>query len=587
MDNTSRQSFGKRASRVVRGISFQLIALLSVALLPVGAISISQSLNLAREARAASELLLRSLTGEAATVELRLIETGFNAALRLEPEVVGAMTTPATCSSILAEFINNQLLFTFAGFTDLSGDMRCVSRGPALNLRGGASFDRILEIQTPTVDRMEADGREGDWALVTMQPLRENGDVVGFLSIVLPQLGLEPLTDRSGIPRPNEVALYNETGEILISVAGLDAASAHLPDADTVQALLAGPDQVINGTSITGVGVTFAKVTLLPDIATAIGIWPLENPITHSRRIILDAVLFPLLMWIASLSVAFLAARRLVINPIYTLRSSIRRFALGDRSFPTALPSGAPLELQDVIGTFNKLEMIIGRNEAALAAIADDKLLLLREVHHRIKNNLQMISSIINIQRRKSDDDGVRLVLRSLQDRVLSIAAIDQSLYLNGDVWDVRADDLIRSIIDRLISVNLETGHQVDVTTDYDAVLLHADQIGPLSLLANEAATNALKYVGKPTVGRAFVRITLKWDGDRVRFTAVNSMGPNWKERSILNKGTRLGTPLITAFSSQLEGVFQSGPVEADQTFVLTIAFLPSRLANEQSAAPA
>ena len=83
------------------------------------------------------------------------------------------------------------------------------------------------------------------------------------------------------------------------------------------------------------------------------------------------------------------------------------------------------------------------------------------------------------------------------------------------------------------------------------------------------------------------MRITLKWDGDRVRFTTVNSMGPNWRERSNLNKGTRLGTPLITAFSSQLEGEFQSGPVEADQTFVLTIAFLPSKPALEQAAAPA
>jgi two-component sensor histidine kinase len=582
MDETSGQPLANRISRFIRGISFQLIALLSVALLPVGAISISQSLTFARDTRASAEVLLRSLTAEAATLELRLIETGFTASDRLASAVVATRDTPAACSRVLTDFITGQSLFTFAGFTDLNGDMRCVSQGTALSLSEKPSFIRILQTQTATVDRIVPEGTNENGTLVTMQPLRDDGNVVGFLTIALPRLGLESLSDTSGIPRPSEVAIYNAAGEIVASVAGLDTLSAHLPDVAAVQALLAGSDQVSSGNSVDGTAVTFAKVTLIPGIATAIGVWPVDNPITQSSGVVFNAVLFPLLMWIASLAVAFLAAQRLVINPIYTLRSSIRRFALGDRSFPVSLPSGAPLELQDVISTFSRLEKIIGRNETALAMIADEKLLLLREVHHRIKNNLQMISSIINIQRRKTDDDEVRLVLRSLQDRVLSIAAIDQSLYHNGDVWDVRADELIGSITERLISVNLEQGHKVDVTTDYDAVLLHADQIGPLSLLANEAVTNALKYVGQPTIGRAFVRISLKWDGDQVRFTAINSMGPNWNARGALSTSTRLGTPLIQAFSSQLGGVIQSGPVEADQTYVLTIAFTPSAPAIDQ-----
>lgn len=579
MDDKAQPQLANRMSRFIRGISFQLIALLSVALLPVGAISISQSLNLARETRTTAEVLLRGLTAEAAAVELRLIETGFNAADRLETDVVATMASPAACSRLLAEFIAGQSLFTFAGFTDLNGNMDCVSGGPTSSLANNDRFMRILASQTSRVDRA---GATGNGPLVTMQTVRDGGQVVGFLSIALPNLALEPLSDRSGIPRPSNVVLFNAAGEILISVTGIETVSDELPDPIAVQRLLVGPDQVLNGASAGGEAATFAKVTLIPGVVTAIGVWRPDNQIIRSSAVVFDAVLFPLLMWIASLTVAFLAARRLVINPIHTLRSSIRRFALGDRSFPTTLPSGAPQELQDVINTFSRLEKIIGRNETTLAMIADEKLLLLREVHHRIKNNLQMISSIINIQRRKTDSDEVRLVLRSLQDRVLSIAAIDQSLYHNGDVWDVRADELIRSITERLVAVNLEHGHQVDVVTDYDAVLLHADQIGPLSLLANEAVTNALKYVGKPTLGRAFVRISLKWDVDQLRFTAVNSVGPNWKERGELNKGTRLGTPLIEAFSNQLGGVLQSGLVEADQSYCLTIAFTPSAPALDQ-----
>jgi two-component sensor histidine kinase len=291
---------------------------------------------------------------------------------------------------------------------------------------------------------------------------------------------------------------------------------------------------------------------------------------------VFNAVLFPALMWIASMAVAYLAANRLVIVPIRSLRGAIRRFALGDRSFHVALPAGAPLELQQVASTFGKLEQIIGRNESGLAAIAEEKLLLLREVHHRIKNNLQMISSIINIQRRKSDDPDVRLVLGGLQDRVLSIALIDQSLYQNGNIWDVRADTLIQSITDRLISVNLEPGHQVDITIALEPTLLHADQIGPVSLLANEAVTNALKYVGKPDQGRAFVRISLANVAAQIEFEVVNSVAPDRPNPTPKLSSSNLGMPLIKAFSSQLGATCTSALDESRQEFRMRVVFTPS-----------
>ena len=579
MDDGDARPWVNRVSRTVRGISFQLIALLSVAILPVGAVSISQSLSLARESRLAAEQLLQGLTVEAAGVDLRLITVGLAASKQVLTDLAGHRNSLIDCRALLRGFIASQNLLTFAGVTQPDGVMRCTSEAVQQadrDFHDSQLFQRLGNNSGPWVDRIEMDPAQANWTLVTTQPIVENGVVTGFLSIALPQLNLPPLVDVSDLPRPTDVMLFNHFGDMLTSVGPMDLAAGRLPDPVTLNALLVGPDRVLHGTNVAGEQVTFAKVTLIEGMVNAVGEWPVNNPITRVDTVVFNAVLFPALMWIASMAVAYLAANRLVIVPIRSLRGAIRRFALGDRSFPVALPAGAPLELQQVASTFAKLEQIIGRNESGLAVIAEEKLLLLREVHHRIKNNLQMISSIINIQRRKSDDPDVRLVLSGLQDRVLSIALIDQSLYQNGNIWDVRADTLIQSITDRLISVNLEPGHQVDITIALEPTLLHADQIGPMSLLANEAVTNAMKYVGRPDHGRAFVRISLSTVAGQIEFEVVNSVAPDSPNPTPKLSSSNLGMPLIKAFSSQLGATCTSELDKSGQEFRVRVNFTPS-----------
>lgn len=562
-----------RADRVTRGISFQLIALLSVVLLPVGAISVAQSLSIARDARRSVETQLLRLTGEYVAIERRQIEAGIKEAKRLATQIAATPDRPHACGKLLTDFIAGQPLFSFAGFVDATGEMRCVSQGSAQDFSQDPHFLRPSQNPDGALDRVTSTSADDSWAMMITQPVLDHGKGLGFVAVAVPPLGLPHLADSSDMSSPLGVFVVNAAGDVLASAA--DTAK-HLPAPATFQGLLDGPEGVFTGAGQSGEKSTFAKVVLVPGIAYAIGEWPMDNPITRSEWVVFKAMLFPMLMWGASLLIAFMAATRLVVRPIQALREAMQRFTRGERGISISLASGAPLELHEVVGTFNKLELIIARNETALAITADEKLLLLREVHHRIKNNLQMISSIISIQRRKTADADVRLVLRSLQDRVLSIAAVDQSLYQNGNIADVRADELIRSITDRLIGVNLEAGHVVAVISDYDVVVLHADQIGPLSLLANEAVTNALKYVGASAGGPEFVRIVLKLDDGMVTFGVVNSVAPGLNGRALLPGRTGLGMPLIQAFSEQLGAICESTAHDSDQTFHLVVTFRAS-----------
>lgn len=583
MDDSSSRTYLQRASRTARGISFQLITLLSVALLPVGAISVSQSLIFAEESRKSAETLLLSLTAEGASVEHRLIQTGFKAADGLVASVVANRDAPQLCNKLLTDFIAGHALFGFASFAKPNGTTQCASAPSGNHFSNTDDFVRMAQKGARFVYRVRLNPAVDDWALVTATPVEDNGKLLGFLSISVPSYKLQPLDTTSGIPRPVSVIVINAAGDLLTSDADPNLARDHFIAAAMMERLLGGADRVIDGPDIAGKQSTFVKVTLVPDVAYAIGTWPMENAITQTENVVFDATLFPMLMWLAGLSVAILAAKRLVIRPIHTLRSAMRRFALGERQVSVILPASAPIELREVVNTFNNLERIIERNEGVLAIIAEEKLLLLREVHHRIKNNLQMISSIISIQRRKTTDESVRLVLRSLQDRVLSIAEVDQSLYQNGNTWKVWADDLIRTITDRLIAVNLDVGHQIQVTAEYDEVQLQADQIGPLSLLANEAVTNALKYVGAPEGGRAFVRILLKYRDGLVRFEVVNSTAPGSRNGNLAPGGSYLGMPLIHAFADQLGATCKCQANDADQTFEVAVEFRPSATVAGQS----
>ena len=583
MDDVLPRSWKQRISRATRGISVQLIALLSIALFPVGAIAVSQSLIFDREARKSAETLLLSLTAEGASVEHRLLQTGFKAADRLVAGVIANQDSQQLCNKLLADFIAKQDLFSFASFAKADGAVQCASAPSGAHFSNAEGFVRMAQTPVRFVYRVKTHPAVESWTLVTAVPVKAKGVLLGFLSIAVPSLHLPPLETTSGIPRPTSIIVVNASGDLLTTDVNLEVARNNAIAPEMLDSLLEGADRVVDGRDLAGVQATFVKVTLIPDTAYAIGTWPKDNPITQSKNVLLDAILFPALMWFAGMSVAILAARRLVIRPIQTLRSAMRRFALGERYVSVTAPASAPLEIQEVVKTFNNLERIIERNEGSLAAVAEEKLLLLREVHHRIKNNLQMISSIISIQRRKTKDEGVKLVLSSLQNRVLSIAAVDQSLYQDNNTGDVRANDLIRTITDRLIAVNLDSGHQVDVVAEFDEVMLQADQISPLSLLANEAVTNALKYFGAPAGGKTFVRIELTNKDGLVRFEVVNSIAPGLQALNAAKDGACLGMHLMHAFADQLNATFKSGANEADHTFRLSLEFRPSAADAKQA----
>ena len=138
-------------------------------------------------------------------------------------------------------------------------------------------------------------------------------------------------------------------------------------------------------------------------------------------------------------------------------------------------------------------QLLREKNEVISSALKE-KELLLREIHHRVKNNLQVISSLLSIQSRQIQDVKAQDAVREGKDRVRSMALIHESLYRDSDILAVDSADYIDKLIHRLFSSYNIDPERISLDTKIDSMKLDVDIMIPLGLILNELISNALKY---------------------------------------------------------------------------------------------
>jgi len=181
----------------------------------------------------------------------------------------------------------------------------------------------------------------------------------------------------------------------------------------------------------------------------------------------------------------------------------------------------------------------------------NEKDILLREIHHRVKNNLQFISSLLGLQTEHVNDAVALGALQEGQDRVQSMALIHQNLYQDDNLTGVHVKDyfvkLIRSLFD---SYNIRKD-QIDLDLEIEDLNLDVDTVVPIGLVVNELVSNCLKYA---FTGRekGLIKVALKKDGAGLRLiVSDNGRGISDEEKKML--GSSFGHRLIRVFQEQLD----------------------------------
>jgi len=564
-----------------KGLGFRLGGLLSVAILPIGLISVIQTLHLSREYQRSSEIALLGRTATAAAGERALLQSALGTADALGPAVLETMDRPQACSDIMRGLVQRTVNFVYAGFTRLDGVTECSSVRGVHDLSQDAAFRQFSD-SPGTLVTTSADGPvTGKSVVVVIQPLYRGVELLGFIAVSMSH-DLLRSTHVSGLGTEGaRILTFNNQGEIISSdrESGGDIDRV-LPRGKSLPSLLSRSETTFRDISNSGESRVFSVVPVVPGLVYALGSWNrAESGITGIDITRRTALILPLILWAASLAVAYFAVYRLVLRHIRELRSQMRRFAIGDRSAPPPVLADAPAEIEDMSQTFHNMARILIRDEEAMETAVNEKTVLLKEVHHRVKNNLQLIASIINMQIRVIEHDDARRVLRSVQDRVASLATIYRNLYQAEHLDSVQADRLIRDIINQMTNASVGPGAGLRIDTRLEPLVLMPDQAVPLSLLATEAFTNALKYSGvSDPEAEPWVRVSLRADGPGHAVLEVeNSIGA-----SSLAEGTGLGSQLIEAFATQLEG--EADQETGDGRFLLRLRFRVENLHKRESA---
>ncbi len=132
--------------------------------------------------------------------------------------------------------------------------------------------------------------------------------------------------------------------------------------------------------------------------------------------------------------------------------------------------------------------------EAKIRASLQEKEVLLKEVHHRVKNNMQVISSLLRMQARRSNDEQTIASLQEAQHRIQSIALLHEHLYQSPDFSQIDVNHYVRSLTHTLIQSYEANRGQIRVTIDINDIKLNLTTAIPCSLIINELVSNALKH---------------------------------------------------------------------------------------------
>jgi len=177
--------------------------------------------------------------------------------------------------------------------------------------------------------------------------------------------------------------------------------------------------------------------------------------------------------------------------------------------------------------------------EAAKDELLREKDLLMQEVHHRVKNSLQLVRTLLQLQARGFEPGDVREKLEEAAQRIMTIAAVHQRLYEGGSVAETDAGNYLRGLVEDMQALAGEGDHQRTITLVTEPIRLPADDVTPLGLVVSELVTNAIKY------GRGTITVSLRRVGTGIE-VVVEDEGPGFTE-GVEPKG--LGMRLVRALA--------------------------------------
>ncbi|MDO9473140.1 MAG: sensor histidine kinase [Caulobacter sp.] len=368
------------------------------------------------------------------------------------------------------------------------------------------------------------------------------------LAAVIPLSSLRPeLADRS-LPRESQVAIVDRRGETL----SVTDPAAFPDDVSSWIDRAATRDSVLTyATDDNGVRRAYSIAPLVEDDLFVILSAPSRGLFATAWLDPMSGIVFPLIGFVVALLAMLFATERGVGRWIVYLQRVAAIYARGRFTVRPLQADRAPPEIRELAATLDHMAATIVARDASLHDNLAQKDALLREIHHRVKNNLQVISSLLSMQERALTDRVARQAMSDTRQRITALALIYRALYQGADIKHVDLRPFLEELTGQLLAGDMSAHGSVRTEVRADRLVIDPDKLAPLALFAVEAVTNAQKHALTEAGGTLTVEFTVR--GPEAELTiADDGGGRNAPPDPEDIKG--VGRTLMNAFARQLRG---------------------------------
>lgn len=209
----------------------------------------------------------------------------------------------------------------------------------------------------------------------------------------------------------------------------------------------------------------------------------------------------------------------------------------------------------EVLGSVHVARDITQRKiiEEQLQQALDDKDMLMKEIHHRVKNNLMIMSSLLNLQSRYIEDEVAKDIFKDCQSRAKTMALIHEKLYQSGQLKRIDVKDYVASLTNYIYRVYVTEPHRIILKVDLDDFMMDINTIISLGLILNEVLTNSFKYAF-PEKEKGTVTVKLRQINNKKFLLEVEDDGVGLPADFDPHNTNSLGMQLIYNLTEQIKG---------------------------------
>jgi two-component sensor histidine kinase len=544
------KSFLGRGADAAGSIRVRLAGALFIALLPILVLGVLQSVFAFKAEADSRRQSLELAAGRGAAIARARIEAAGVLLQTLGPGSVGLQCAQRldTVKRRLPGYAN---LIRFDAYGRVSCAAATTPADPARS--GRAWFQDLASGSHMVVASVPGATYATEPAVLTaVRAEDDTGRFRGAMAAVLTLSSLKPETANRYLPGGAEVALADSEGRVF---AATDPRAFGPPPPDWRQratksgsALWSGADRDSRRRDFSAAPLVGEEVfVILSAKAPGLASWAWLNPILR--------LVAPLLAFILALAAVLYATEQAVIRWIVYLRRVAAIYARGRFTVRPLQAERAPPEIRELAATLDDMAAAIVARDASLRDSLGEKDALMREIHHRVKNNLQIISSLLNMQQRALTDPAARTALNDTRQRITALAQIYRALYQGPDLKRVDLRPFLEELTALLLAGDSMGGGPIRTEVHADPLVIDPDRLAPLALFAVEAITNAQKHALAERGGVLTVDFFVR--GEEAEL-AIGDDGPGAPKGPVEG----VGRTLMTAFARQLRGklLFEQSP---------------------------